>query len=79
MQAIQVAADRVNTATLPAMDNALAKLDNAVDDLEKLVDADAPLQYELRRALSELTSAARAVREMADTIEQKPESLIRGK
>jgi paraquat-inducible protein B len=79
MQAIRVAADRVNNSTLPAMDNALAKLDNAVEDLEKLVDADAPLQYELRRALEEFASAARAVRGMADTIERKPESLIRGK
>lgn len=79
MQAIKAAAENVNASTLPALDSALGKLDNAVGDLEALVDADAPLQYELRRALEELTSAARAVRSMADMIERQPESLIRGK
>jgi paraquat-inducible protein B len=79
MQTIKIAADRVNASTLPALNSALAKLDKAAGDLEALVDADAPLQYELLRALEELASAARAVRSMADLIERQPESLIRGK
>ena len=79
MQAIRVAAENVNASTLPALDSALAKLDSTVGDLEQMVDADAPLQYELLRALEEITSAARAVRSMADLIERQPESLIRGK
>jgi paraquat-inducible protein B len=79
MQAIRTAAENVNASTLPALDGALVKLENAASDLEQMVDADAPLQYELRRALEEITSAARAVRSMADLIERKPESLIRGK
>jgi paraquat-inducible protein B len=79
MKEIKAAAGRVNTSTLPALDSAMAKLDDAVGDLEKLVDADAPLQYELLRALEELASAARAIRSMADLIERQPESLIRGK
>ena len=79
MQTIKIAADRVNASTLPALDSALAKLDKAAGDLEALVDADAPLQHELLRALEELASAARAVRSMADLIERQPESIIRGK
>ncbi len=79
LEEVKTAAKTVNTSTLPALDRSLSKLEKAVGDMQALVDPDAPLQYELLRALEEVTSAAKAVRNMADTIDRKPESLIRGK
>jgi paraquat-inducible protein B len=44
-----------------------------------LAGADAPAQQELRNTLREVTLAARAVRVLADSLERRPESLVRGR
>jgi paraquat-inducible protein B len=44
-----------------------------------LVGKNAPAQQDLRDALQEITRAARALRVLADYLEQHPDSLIRGK
>lgn len=79
MQELKAAAETVNESTLPSLNTALAEMEKAVDEIHALLDAEAPLQYDLRRALEELAAAARAVKSMADLIERHPESLIRGK
>ncbi len=45
---------------------------------EQLSD-DSDLHYQLARALHELTESARALRNLADTIERNPETLLKGK
>ncbi len=86
------AADRVGQAaaraeTLLAPDSRLlSSVQQAADELSRATaavraaasDESATVQG-VQRAMAELSRAARAVREMADTIEQQPQSLIRGK
>jgi paraquat-inducible protein B len=46
---------------------------------ERTLAADAPLQHDAREALREVARAAQALRALADTLERRPEALIRGK
>lgn len=62
------------------------KLRNAADELARTgvvlresVGTDAPLNRDLQRALTDLASAARSLRELADTLNQQPESVLRGR
>ena len=77
--ALKTTAETVNASTLPSLDRALSKVETAAGNIQALVNPDEPFHNELLRVLGELTSAARAVRNMADMIERQPESLIRGK
>ena len=47
--------------------------------LKGVVSEDAPLIVEMENTLHEITAAARSVRQLANTLEQQPESLIQGK
>ncbi|MDY0012972.1 MAG: MlaD family protein [Rhodocyclaceae bacterium] len=51
----------------------------ALSEGRKLMAADAPLQQDARATLQELTRAAAALRQLADTLERHPEALLRGK
>jgi paraquat-inducible protein B len=78
---------RVDSETLPELDktlegarNTLANADRMIGSVDQnLLGPDAPAQQELRKALQELTLAARSLRALIDDIERHPESLIRGK
>ena len=47
--------------------------------LEGVVSEDAPLIVEMENTLQEITAASRSLRQLANTLEQQPESLIQGK
>ena len=47
--------------------------------LEKTLHSESPTQGDLRTALEEFTKASRAIRDLADTLERHPESMIFGK
>lgn len=51
----------------------------AIADTRKLLTSDAPLQQDLRASLQELSRAAQALRQLADTLDRHPEALLRGK
>jgi paraquat-inducible protein B len=55
------------------------RVDRAVAHVEALTHEDSPTVHQLDSTLRELTAAARAVQELADTIERRPESLLFGK
>lgn len=60
----------------------LGELDATLKSVRDLIQGDitvSPLYYEFSTALQELTRAARAVRELTTTLEEKPNSLIFGK
>jgi len=64
----------------------LRSVQQAADDLARTSQAlrqatgdDAPLRQNLDQTLHDLSRAARALRELADTLEQQPESLLRGR
>ncbi len=47
--------------------------------INALVAQQSPLRFEISRALQDLSSAARSVRNLADALERHPEALLRGK
>ena len=79
------AAARADTLLAPES-RLLGSVQQAADELSRATaavraaasDESATVQG-VQRAMADLSRAARAVREMADTIEQQPQSLIRGK
>jgi paraquat-inducible protein B len=80
-------AKRVSTDWVPEGKNMLAEARRALESAERTLNSantvflgpNAPVQQEFRDALQELTSAARALRVLADYIDRHPEGLLRGK
>jgi phospholipid/cholesterol/gamma-HCH transport system substrate-binding protein len=65
--------------------NADARLDALINSLDitlagarSVLSQDAPLIVELETALKEISDAARSIRQLANTLDQKPEALIQG-
>ena len=67
------------TGTLDAAKATLAQAEQTLAAASALVGPDSPANSELRRALLELTDAARSVGLAADQIERQPDSLLFGK
>ncbi len=74
--------DKVSAAVAKMLDAAEKASDQANRLMVKTADvtsANSPVVYELTRTLQDLSSAARSLRTMSDTISQHPESLLYGK
>ena len=54
-------------------------LDKTLSSLRGVVSEDSPLVVELKNTLNEVSAMSRSIRELADYLEQHPETLIRGK
>jgi len=65
-----------NLATLQA---AATAFENTMNEIDGLVAPDSATTYQLNHALRELAMAGRALQLLAKTIEEQPESLLRGK
>ncbi len=65
--------------TLQAAQAALVQAQQTLATASNLVGPDSPVNSELRRALLELSDAARSVGLAADQIQQQPDSLIFGR
>ena len=70
---------RLDTETAPQVAATLAQAQASLAALERTLRSDSPVQSDLHQALTEFTQAARALRDLADTLERQPESLIFGK
>ena len=70
---------RLDRETLPQAQATLAQGQAALAGLERALRADSPVQGDLARALEDFAQAARALRDLADTLERHPEALIFGK
>ena len=67
------------TKMLDAAEKASAQADRLMVKTADVTSANSPVVYELTRSLQDLSSAARSLRTMSDTISQHPESLLYGK
>ena len=76
-QVVHVAADLGKTAA--AANGALEHLEKVFTSFEGAVAPGTPLRYELAHTLEELAAAARAIRVLAQSLEQQPDAVIRGK
>lgn len=59
--------------------NALLEINKTASAIRESTADNSLLQHNLQRALKETTRAASAVRQLSDTLEQRPEVLLRGK
>jgi paraquat-inducible protein B len=53
-------------------------LDKTLAGARGVLSQDAPLIVELEATLKEISDAARSIRQLANTLDQKPEALIQG-
>ncbi len=65
--------------TFKQADQSLIIIDETIKTTGGLLREDSQLMYSLQDTLNEVADAARSVRTLADTLEQQPESLLRGK
>lgn len=77
-QRLPAIADKLDSS-LSKLDKNSATLQQALEKTDYLLSDDSPTLYEVQEAAKELQLAAKAIRELADTLEQQPESLLRGK
>ncbi|MBM4243270.1 MAG: MCE family protein [Deltaproteobacteria bacterium] len=62
-----------------SMQQTLAKIDRVAVDLGNMLQQDSPFTYDVSRTLRELESAARSIRELANSLEQNPNQVIFGR
>lgn len=70
---------RLNRDTGPGIDDSLTQIQATLAELQHALSGDSALQQDLRKTLTELGSAARALRELVDLLERQPNALIFGK
>ncbi len=66
-------------AAVAQLRRTLAHAETALGHVDALVDPGAPLAWQLAETLEELRGASRAVRQLAEAVEQDPASLVRGR
>lgn len=69
----------ITDETLPQFNSVLVELEKSLQLAQQRLAQDDPLWYELFSTLREVGSAARSMRELADYLEEHPESLLKGK
>jgi len=83
LEGIETIVDAPQAKALPAtLTQSLTQLNATLETARNLLEGDtttSPLYFELSSALQELTRAARAVRALTETLEEKPNALIFGK
>ena len=72
-------AGKLDKETAPQAQATIKELHNTLIGLQQAIGKESPLNYNARKALTELTETLRAVRELADTLENRPQSIIFGK
>ena len=70
--------ERIST-NLERLDDAMAAFEGTLNGIEGIVDYDSATMYQLSTALQEMSRAGRSLQSLARTLEEQPESLVRGK
>jgi len=71
--------ERLNKEIAPEAQGSLSELKKTLIELKEALEPNSPLQRDLRKTLKETTRSAQTIRDLADTLEAEPESLIKGK
>lgn len=66
-------------SNLEVIDDAVVAFESAMRNVESLSSQDSATLYQLNRALEELGRAGRSMQSLAQTLEEQPEALIRGR
>jgi paraquat-inducible protein B len=67
------------TLTLQRLDSTIADVDAVLGDAGGLLEPESPLFIRFERAMTDLSDASRALRDLADYLERNPSALIRGR
>ena len=76
---LQSLSTAITEESLVRISSTLSEFEETLQQLQERLDGNGPLMHELVAALREIGSAARSVRDLADALEEHPESLLRGK
>lgn len=57
----------------------MRKLQNSLGHMDRILAQNSPIQYQLMEMMQEVTAASRAIRDLSERLERKPDSLIRGR
>ena len=79
LKQFRVMARTVDEQTLPKLGDAVEQVHATFKAAQGVIAPDTALYHDLKRALTELSAAARSIRDMADYLERHPEALIKGK
>jgi paraquat-inducible protein B len=79
LRTLRSAARVVDEQTLPKLGVAVDQVRSTFKSAQEVIAPDTVLYQDIKRALTELATAARAIRELADYLERHPEALIKGK
>jgi paraquat-inducible protein B len=72
-------AGKLNNETAPQLKATLDELQKTLVELQGTVGKDSPLNYNAKKAFEELTLTLRTLRELTETLEKQPQSVIFGK
>jgi paraquat-inducible protein B len=72
-------AGKLNTETAPQLKATLDELQKTLVELQGMVGKDSALNYNTKKTFDELNLTLRALRDLTETLDKKPESLLFGK
>jgi len=75
----KILSDPVILETINSLNRTLNLAEKTFNTADGILREDSQLMYSMQDAFNEVAGAARSVRNLADTLEQHPESLLRGK
>jgi len=69
----------LNRETAPKLQTAIVELQKTLVELQRSLGKDSPLNYTATKAMEELSETLQAIRELAQTLDHQPQSLLFGK
>jgi paraquat-inducible protein B len=72
-------AGKLSNETAPQLKATLTELQKTLTELQGTVGKDSPLNYNAKKTLEELSLTLRALRELTETLDRQPQSVIFGK
>ncbi|MBF0476781.1 MAG: MCE family protein [Deltaproteobacteria bacterium] len=79
LKQIRGLAEKLTQDTAPQAKATLMDLQKVLLEMQKTLNQDSPLNYNAKKTLEELTRTLRTVRELAETLDKRPQSIIFGK
>ncbi len=70
---------KVNEKTIPSVNQSVMQLNETLIEIERVFGSDSAFSYNSKKVLDELTAAVRALRELMESLERDPQSLLLGK
>jgi paraquat-inducible protein B len=79
LKQFRLTASKMDEQTLPKLGEAVEQVRATFKSAQGVIAPDTALYHDIKRTLTELSAAARSIRDMADYLERHPEALIKGK